>query len=203
MYHLNLIPWSYTLPHNSLSIQQHHLTRHRNTSDHFLIITDYTTTFSLQPLCHSLSSRFRNTIAFTPSPNSPHPSYLPLYFFKPWQYPPSRFEVLQGHSATVVASGGIVGGTSPLPVEHVQTSQIPKSTNHISSTVLDTVTDSNIPCCPQHQILDIPLLPRPLPVGGGGSIHCSSPGFSTTGSKHDTGCTRSILIEACNSNSYA
>jgi hypothetical protein len=65
---------------------------------------------------------------------------------------------------------GIVGGTLPPPVSHPPILQDPKSNNHIQSTVLDIVTDSDIFYYPEHCILD--TLPRHqlLPVGEGKPI---------------------------------
>jgi len=42
MYHLNLSPWTYTPPHDSLSTNPHHVIQHPNTSDHFVITSNYT-----------------------------------------------------------------------------------------------------------------------------------------------------------------
>jgi len=49
MYHPNIQRWSYTPSTQLLSIHPRHIIQRRNTSDHFLIITNYTTTFPQHP----------------------------------------------------------------------------------------------------------------------------------------------------------
>jgi len=44
MYHRNPSPWSYTPPHNCLTTKQRHIIQCPNTSEHFLIATNHTTT---------------------------------------------------------------------------------------------------------------------------------------------------------------
>jgi len=57
----------------------------------------------------------------------------------------------------VLASVGIVNEIAPLPLDCPQTLQVPRLTNHIPSTLSDTVTDSNRFYYLQRWILDISL----------------------------------------------
>jgi len=156
--------------HDSLSIQPCHISQRSNTSDPFLIIPNCTHTISPHPLCLPKSPPLHNTIPSPPPPNCHNNCWVPPYCFTLWQYPPPRFEVLQEHSPMVLASVDIVGGTPLLIVSHLRTSQVPKSKNHIQSTVADTITDSDILYYPQPQILDTPLLHQPPMMGEDQSI---------------------------------
>jgi len=70
--------------HQSLSVQPHHITRHRNTSDHFLIITNYPATI---PLHLPTSPPSRSAIPSPPSWSSHHNFRVPMNILEPWQLP--------------------------------------------------------------------------------------------------------------------
>jgi len=79
IYHSNPSPWSYPPPHNSLSTKRHHIIWCRNTSDHFLIMTNYTATttpdFRTFPLRLPISLPFHNPWSFCSF--EPIPKYHP------------------------------------------------------------------------------------------------------------------------------
>jgi len=162
IYHPSILPWSHTPPRQLLSIQPHHNIQCRNTSNHFLIITNYTATIFWHS--HALSTSTNISIfpshLFLPHILIPFPGTLQSITCKPepWQCPPSRFEVLREHSAMALASWDDVGGTHLLLVAHSQTLLVPMSKNHTRSTVYDTATDSGTSDYPYCSRLDI--LPR-------------------------------------------
>jgi len=107
MYHPNIQPWSYTPPAQLLSTQPRHNIRCRNTSNHFLIITNNTATIS----CHSFTVPASTHVSVSPHTKPFHkPDTIPYYpsthhtQYQPWQYPPPWFEVLQEHSPMALAS---------------------------------------------------------------------------------------------------
>jgi hypothetical protein len=70
----------------------------------------------------------------------------------------------------VQASVGIADETPQLLVTHPQTSQVPKSKNHILPIVSNTVTDSDTPDYPPRLRLDILLRHQPLSEGEGAQL---------------------------------
>jgi hypothetical protein len=166
MYHTNLILWSYPPP-APLFINR--TTTYYPTSQnliYFLIVLNYTATITLLPPHLPTSLPFHNPIPSTPFLDFRPLFQVSLYHPVPWEYPPLRFEVLREHWLMVLASVGIADGTLPLPVSHPQLSEVPKSKNHMQSTISDTLTDSSIPDYPQHRTLDTLPLYQPLPTEG-------------------------------------
>ena len=158
MYHLNFFPSWYILLTHLLSIQPRCIAWCHNTSHHYLIIRNDSTTLWPQSCTTSASSNISTYPRYHLVAASPQP--ISLYIFHhympamPWLYPPNWSVVFQGCYSIDQASPDTIHGIPPPYAIHPRTIQVPKAINCVQATIPGTDGYFDRFNYPQHLIHD-------------------------------------------------